>query len=68
MCSESPDAVASLSEVVIAPDSFAPESMASDVLVELQDSVPPDSEVAPKDDSFPPDSEMVPESLELGHG
>jgi hypothetical protein len=56
MCSESPDAVASLSEVVIAPDSSAPESMASDVLVELQDSVPPDSEVAPKDDSFPLDS------------
>jgi len=60
--SESPLVVASLS-----PDSMviAPESVAPNLLIELQDSVPPESEVAPKDDSSPLDSEMVPESLEF---
>jgi hypothetical protein len=60
--SESPLAVASLS-----PDSMviAPESVALDLHVELQDSVPPESEVAPKDDSSLLDSKMVPESLEF---
>ena len=39
--------------------------MAPDLLVELQDFVLPESEVAPKDNSSPLDFEMVPESLEF---
>jgi len=53
--------------VVIAPDSFALESVAVDLLVEQQDTVAPESEsieIVP--DSVAPESEHAPDSLPPG--